>query len=430
MKSYIMKVLSLNKTIFSSLTLSKDRYFMFVMLIVNLGNYLYNLVLGRILGPQIFADTAILITLLLVLSFLGMTFQIATTKFTVTLQEDERRALIVFFNKIAVILGLIIGSLFFLFSENFQKIFQTQTNTMFAIFGCVIPFYFLMSIKRGIEQGKSYFYNLSKSYLYEMLSRLIVTYVLLFIFPKSAVPNIVASGIFISIICGLFPYKKVDLLNYFHNTKISNWFKEVRLFFLITAFYEFTQIIINNSDIILVKHYFPNYEAGLYSSIALIGRVIYFVSWMFIMLLLPKVILLKKQGEETKSVLLNYVFYIVVLSFIIIIFSVLFSKEILLIMFGQKYLVIASILWKYALATTIFVIANLLTYYYLSINNYIPVFISAFFGFVQIILITLYHKSLDQVVHVQIVSMFFLLLFQMIYSFINVKFKTIRTNNV
>ncbi|AEW86498.1 capsular polysaccharide biosynthesis protein [Flavobacterium columnare ATCC 49512] len=403
---------------------------MFVMLIVNLGNYLYNLVLGRILGPQIFADTAILITLLLVLSFLGMTFQIATTKFTVTLQEDERKTLIVFFNKIAIALGLIIGSVFFLFSENFQKIFQTQTNTMFAIFGCVIPFYFLMSIKRGIEQGKSYFYNLSKSYLYEMLSRLIVTYVLLFIFPKSAVPNIVASGIFISIICGLFPYKKIELQNYFHNTKTSNWIKEVRLFFLITAFYEFTQIIINNSDIILVKHYFPNYEAGLYSSIALIGRVIYFVSWMFIMLLLPKVILLKKQGEETKSILFNYVFYIVVLSFVIIVFSALFSKEILLIMFGQKYLVIASILWKYALATTIFVIANLLTYYYLSINNYTPVFISALFGCIQVVLITLYHESLNQVVHVQILTMLFLLLFQVIYFLVHVRFKTIRTNNV
>ncbi|MFK7060711.1 sugar isomerase [Flavobacterium oreochromis] len=425
-----MKALLLNKTFLSSLTLSKDRYFMFVMLIVNLGNYFYNLVLGRILGPQIFADTAILITLLLVLSFIGMTFQIATTKFTVTLQEGDRDALIVFFNKIAIFLGIIIGLSFFLFSKNLQELFQTETALMFVIFGFAIPFYFLMSVKRGIEQGKSYFYNLSKSYLYEMLSRLIVTYVFLFAFPEIAISNVVALGIFISIICGLFPYKKIELKKYFQITKTSSWICEVRLFFIITAFYEFTQIIINNSDIILVKHYFPNYEAGLYSSIALIGRVIYFVSWMFIMLLLPKVILLKKQGKETRGVLFNYVFYIIILSFLIIVFSALFSKEILLIMFGQKYLVIASILWKYALATTIFVIANLLTYYYLSINNYIPVFISAFFGCIQVILITFYHQSLNQVVHVQIVTMLFLLLFQVIYSLVSVKFKVIKSNNI
>jgi hypothetical protein len=40
---------------------------------------------------------------------------------------------------------------------------------------------------------------------------------------------------------------------------------------MLTAFYELTQIIIN-SDIILVKHYFNNEQAGLYASLALIGE--------------------------------------------------------------------------------------------------------------------------------------------------------------
>ena len=54
----------------------------------------------------------------------------------------------------------------------------------------------------------------------------------------------------------------------------------------LTACYELTQIIINNSDILLVKHYFDMLDAGLYASLALIGRVVYFVAWMFVMLLL------------------------------------------------------------------------------------------------------------------------------------------------
>ncbi len=390
---------------------------MFVMLVVNLGNYLYNLVLGRILGPQIFADTAIMITFLLVLSFIGMTFQIATTKFTVTLQDKEREVLIVLFNKVCIVLGGAIGLFFFIFSKNLQAIFHTQTATMFAIFGIGIPFYFLMSVKRGIQQGKSDFYNLSKSYLFEMLSRLIVTNLLLFAMPIFAVSDLVASGILVSIILGNYPYQKTNLRKYFYATKSPSWLVEVKIFFLITAFYEFTQIIINNSDIILVKHFFPNYEAGLYSSIALIGRVVYFVSWMFIMLLLPKVILLKKEGKETKGVLLNYIFYIVLLSLLVVSVAAIFPKLIITLMFGDEYLIVASILWKYALATSIFVIANIITYYYLSINNYIPVFISALFGFLQIGLIIFFHQSLNQVVEVQIITMFFLLVFQLIYFF-------------
>lgn len=421
-----MKTLSLNKSMISSFTLNKDRYFMFVMLVVNLGNYLYNLVLGRILGPQIFADTAIMITFLLVLSFIGMTFQIATTKFTVTLQDKEREVLIVLFNKVCIVLGGAIGVFFFIFSKNLQAIFHTQTPTMFAIFGVGIPFYFLMSVKRGIQQGKSDFYNLSKSYLFEMLSRLIITNLLLLAMPMVAVSNVVAIGILISILLGLSPYQKTDLRKYFYATKSPSWLVEVKIFFLITAFYEFTQIIINNSDIILVKHFFPNYEAGLYSSIALIGRVVYFISWMFIMLLLPKVILLKKEGKETKGILLNYIFYIVLLSLLVVSVAAIFPKLIITLMFGEEYLVVASILWKYALATSIFVIANIITYYYLSINNYIPVFISALFGFAQIGLIIFFHQSLNQVVEVQIITMFCLLVFQLIYFFKQHKITTRR----
>ena len=54
---------------------------MFSMLIVNAGNYAFNLILGRFLGPVAYSDAAILITFLLIISFIGMTFQIVTTKY-------------------------------------------------------------------------------------------------------------------------------------------------------------------------------------------------------------------------------------------------------------------------------------------------------------------------------------------------------------
>lgn len=66
-----------------------EQFFMFSMVFVNAGNYLYNLLLGRILGPQKFADAAILITFLLILSFVGMAFQIVTTKYIVIYDQNK-----------------------------------------------------------------------------------------------------------------------------------------------------------------------------------------------------------------------------------------------------------------------------------------------------------------------------------------------------
>ena len=193
----------------------------------------------------------------------------------------------------------------------------------------------------------------------------------------------------------------------------------VRSFLIITVFYELTQIIINNSDILLVKHYFQAYEAGLYASLALIGRVVYFIAWMFVMMLLPTVVQLKKEGKSTYFVLLRYVSYILSIAILIIITCFLFPREVISILFGNDYLSIAPLLWKYATATGVFAISNIFAYYYLSIDKYIPVVLSGVFGMLQVVLIVGFHKSLEQVVHVQILAMLLLLILQLTFFFID-----------
>jgi len=284
-----------------------------------------------------------------------------------------------------------------------------------------------MSINRGLYQGKNDLKSLSKTYYFEMLCRLILTIGIILLFPSIQSSLVIAFGILISFVFGLIPFQKSILNKDNGNQNEQLDTKPIITFFALTAFYELTQIIINNSDILLVKHYFDNEQAGLYASLALIGRVVYFVAWMFVMLLLPKVIQLKKDGADTLPILLKYVFYIVLLSTIIVLGAFLFPELVVKIMFGEKYLPIAFLLWKYALATSIFAVANIFAYYFLSINKYVPVIISAILGLTQIILIVLFHKSLEQVVIMQIIAMIILLAFQLSYFLINrnIKVKSI-----
>jgi O-antigen/teichoic acid export membrane protein len=228
---------------------------------------------------------------------------------------------------------------------------------------------------------------------------------------------VVAAGITVSFVFGLFPFQKVMLKKVIVSPSEILERKEILVFFALTAFYELTQIIINNSDIILVKHYFDDHQAGLYASLALIGRVVYFVAWMFVMLLLPKVIQLKKEGKDTLPILMTYVGYIIVLSVGIVGFTFLFPDFVVSVMFGKAYLPIAFLLWKYALATAVFAVANIFAYYFLSINQYMPVVVSAVLGLTQIALIAFFHSTLEQVVEMQIYTMVVLLFFQLCYFF-------------
>lgn len=397
--------------------LSPEQLFMITILFVNGGNYLYNLLLGRILGPAEFSDAAILITLLLILSFVGMTFQIVSAKYAVLLEENYLITFIKLITKYAAFLGVLFGISIVFFYQDLQAIFHTKTAWMFFIFGFGIPLYFLMSVNRGLYQGQNVLNKLATTYQTEMASRLVLTIGAIFLLPNIQSSIIVASGIVMSFVFGIFPFQKLIFkgLKSVETPEVDT--RSITTFFALTAFYELTQIIINNSDIILVKHFFDNQQAGLYASLALIGRVVYFVAWMFVMLLLPKVIQMKKENQDTLPILLKYVGYIVLLSTSIVLFTALFPEFVVNVMFGKAYVSISFLLWKYALATSLFAVANIFAYYYLSLNQYLPVVVSAFLGSAQIGLIIAYHNSLEQVVHMQIIAMVILLFFQLCYFF-------------
>lgn len=406
----------------SAKKLSPEQLFMVSILVVNGGNYLYNLILGRILGPKQFADAAVLITFLLVLSFVAMTYQLLTAKFSVVFENKVFNLFISKIYKQALLVGVLLGLLIIVFAKQLQTLFNTTSSTMFVFFGLGVPLYFIMSVNRGIFQGKKSFKALSITYQGEMLSRLLITIGLIYLFDLQS-SIVIAIGIILSFGFGLFPFK---LKNIRYKTKVvidTSKKKAIRNFFLITAFYEFTQIIINNSDILLVKHYFEAYEAGLYASLALIGRIVYFIAWMFVMLLLPTVIQLKKEGKSSAPILFKYVGYIAIIALLIILVCSLFPETVIMLLFGESYISMAPLLWKYALATGLFAISNIFAYYYLSLDKYIPVIISGVFGMLQMGLVVFFHNSLNQVVHMQIIAMFLLLIIQILFFIFNIKIK-------
>ncbi|WP_289041194.1 oligosaccharide flippase family protein [uncultured Zobellia sp.] len=393
---------------------SQEQLFMGSVLLVNGGNYLYNLLLGRLLGPAAFSEAALLVTLLLVLSFMGMTFQLATAKFAVIFSGKEWDIFKNITYRQASVVGLIIGVLILIFSKQLQALFNTESHWMFIIFGLGIPIYFFMSVNRGAYQGRQEFGKLSITYQTEMWSRLVLTMLLLFLLDIEP-GTLVALGILLSFLFGLFPSDSTSI-SFRETRKLdAENTKRVSQFIWLTACYEFTQIIINNSDVLLVKHYFEPMEAGLYASLALIGRVVYFVAWMFVMLLLPVVVQKQKDGEPTAPVLFKYVSYIGLLSAGIVVVCYLFPELIITLMFGDSYIAMSSLLWQYALATSLFAISNIFAYYFLSLDHYVPVILSGVLGLSQIVLVVLYHDTLESVVHMQLIAMSILLVVQLVY---------------
>ncbi len=397
-----------------------DSAFLFLaMLMVNAGNYLINLGLGRFLGPAAFSEASIIATIVLIMSFIAVGIQLTVAKFTAVESEDKSRAsLITWFQKGVYKVSIVFSLIFIILVPVFQKFLQFESSFSLYIIAIGFPLFFSLSIKRGWLQGTDQFLSLAFSYLLEMLLRMVFTIVLLMIVLKVFnyySSEAVATGFLISFFATfLFRSEKSDLsISKLKKSKVLN-------FVAVIGIYELSQIIINNSDVIMAKHFFTAEEAGLYAAIALIGRVVYFGTWTIVTLLFPKVIQQERDGLPHHKLFWSALGLVVIISFCIVLVSYLAPELIISVLFGAEYLVLSEMLWLYALSTSLFACANVFAYYHLSLNNYLPVLFSLLAGFGQVILIAQFHQSLFQVILIQLCLMTTLLVVMTTYHlFIN-----------
>lgn len=378
--------------------------------IVNAGNYMINLILGRWLGPEVFAEVSVIATGVLMISFIAVGLQLTTAKYCATYfaehDDDKLSAFIVFIKGKTNIASLILGGILLLLSWQLQSFFHFRSVLPFIIIIAGLPMYFAFSIGRGYYQGVDRFRKLAGTYLIEMSVRLVVTFALIYMILQSDgvwATEAVSIGFLLSFFA-TYLYARLPRI------KSSETFSKVDIdivkkFIFVIGFYELSQIMINNSDIMLVKHYFDNWESGIYASLALIGRVVFFATWTIVTLLFPKVIQYEKEGKNHAPLFWGALGIVAGIGGLITIVCYFGGEWILQILFGAEFLEGAPLLYKYATATTLFACANVFAYYYMSLNRYVPVVISILAGIIQIGAITLFHTSLEMVIWLQIVVM-------------------------
>jgi len=387
-------------------------------LIVNIGNYGLNIILGRWLGPEGFADANLLATLVMLLSFVAMGLQLVVAKYSAiySAEKNEAKSDALLNSSQSFILktsGLLMIALL-VCAPILSSFFNLHSTLSLIILLIGVPFYFLMSLSRGYFQGKSQFKKLAKTYLIEMVGRLFLTLGLLFVFKGQGFSaEIVSIGFLFSfIVCYFYSHIKVKTQQLLSEDVVQKMMKV----FAIIGIYELSQILINNSDVILVKHYFENTEAGLYASLALLGRAVFFATWIIVTMLFPKVVEMEKKGEPHLHFFWNAFGIVAAIGLSIVIVCFLLDDLIIGIAFGNEYASISHLLWMYALSTTLFACANVVVYYNMSLGKYLPIWISVAAGIIQIMSICLIHTSLETVIQIQLILMASLLGVMLFYQ--------------
>lgn len=371
--------------------------------LVSLANFGYNVAVARMLGPSDFSHAAAAVTLLMLVSAVTLAFQLTCAKFVARNETLATKAYVYhLLRRRAWMVGIALGGGCALLSS-FIASYLRMPSPLVLLMSLGIAFYIPLGARRGAMQGTCQFSKLSVNFVLEALVKLLAAIALVKVGygVEGAVIAIVASVV----IAYMFPWVGGGL----EHTGEAGIPASIREGMQAIVFFV-GQVIINNIDIIMVKHFFRPSEAGMYAAVALVGRVLYFASWSVVSAMFP--ISAAAKQEQNNSVLIVPLLFVAGISAAFMVFLGLFPDLVLRMLFGPGFhgQGVDSLLTLYAAATGAYALAVVLTAYEISRRIANVAWLQLAFSFLVVIGITLFHETLREVIVVQQVLMVLLLI--------------------
>ncbi|OGH16064.1 MAG: hypothetical protein A3C30_00590 [Candidatus Levybacteria bacterium RIFCSPHIGHO2_02_FULL_40_18] len=405
--------------------IAKDQFFsatfwMFLGLgFMNVGNYLYHLLMGRMLGVSLYGALESIISALYILSVPTLTLNLVIVKYVASYKgRGENESIYGLYNyilRLLLIFGLLISVIFVIISPFIQKFLHLPSITLALLLplGFFINlFYFL---NKSLLQGISSFFKLSMLNFIEALVKLLSAILLVYLGYKveGAYGAVIVSIVLASVVSAFYIKDIVKI----HLTSTVKYLhgRDLLKFSLPTFITSLSLISIFTTDVILVRHFFPGADSGYYSALSVLGKIVYFAAAPIVLVLFPMISEHHARGESYRRLLiLGTSFTLLIAGFITLVFF--FAPEFMvLLLFGTKYLVIANMLGMFGIFVSLLSLSSLFANFYLSIHRTVPSFFVGGAAILQIILITFFHKTIAEIIWISITVTFLLLILLLLY---------------
>jgi len=371
--------------------------------LVGVTNLIYNVVTARMLGPTGFAHATAVYTLLMLASAITLSFQVVCAKYVASREtETEKGAIFARLHLQAWMAGIAIGVLLFLFNHALNHYLNLPSPGLITLLALGTAFYIPLGVRRGYIQGIQAFRSLALNFMLEGLTRLGGAYLLMSL--GLGVKGAVWASV-IAVIASYLLAKPSPGLQ-LRARRIAMPFGEG-----VQAIVFFSgQVVINNFDIVLVKHFFDSKEAGIYAAVSLVGRLVNMCAWSVVNTMFPVSAGARSSDREARPVLFMSLFLVfLILSVLTLglwvipsfLWRTLFGSHFELANFGG----LAPLLILYAITTGIYSLSSVMITYEMSRKIANTSWIQLAFSGALVLGICAFHQNLRQVIFVQLVLM-------------------------
>jgi O-antigen/teichoic acid export membrane protein len=367
-------------------------------------NMAYNVAVARFLGPTGFGHATVVYTLLTLISAVTLSFQIISAKVVAQQDSPEGKAAVYRgFHKSSWACGIVVALTLLLFQRAIADYLNLPSPVLVAILAIGAAFYVPLGSRRGYIQGSYGFRGLAVNLVLEGMVRLGGSLLLVFLgFGVEGVIAANAAAIAVAYLA-LAPRLVGRIPNPLRASYAIRETSQALIFFA-------GQVLINNCDIILVKHFFPAKMAGVYAAVAMVGRVIYSFSSAVVNSMFPLVAGGREEERKDLTVIATSLTLVLGVGSVLALGLRIAPAAVWTTFFGSGFELAGKyslpyLLAMYAITTVIYSLSVVIITYEMSYKIANTSWVQLAFSGVLIAGICAFHSTLQQVILVQLVLM-------------------------
>lgn len=397
--------------------LARNGTIMFIATLVSGSlSYFYQVYTGRILGPEEYSIFGALFAIFYMIEIISFTLATSATRFVSRFVGEGKQ--IGFFIKKSIkhsaILGIICSIIFLILANVLTSLFKLQDSKPILILIFILFISWVAPIITGALKGVKEFYSAGIVSISNAGFKLVSGIILLTIgFGVSGALLGLAIGMLISMLISFIYIKPYIRPNNPHEPDFN--FKSFYIYSFPVMLAMFAFSVPANMDVILAKYFFSAADAGLYVSVSVLGKIIFFFPSAIYAVMFPMITERYIKGEDTTSILKKGLLYTGSLSGTLALIYVLFPQLVVKI-FGQKYIGALPLVSPYGMAIFFFSLIVILMHYHLAIKNMKYIVLLTGFTLLEISLFFVFHSSIIQMVWVFFWSNLIFLLVSLLYT--------------
>jgi len=388
---------------FTSHSLARGSAIVFAgTMISNVGAYLYHLVIGRILGPVGYGELSSLISLLYIFGVPTLVLQTVLVKYFSTCKAhgSPGQAHFLYKRMFRTLLTILVPSfiVFSLFSPMISEFLNISGSRVIIWVFFLFIFSTLSALNGSALQGFQLFLWVAVLSGGSAILRLGISIPFAY---YGVEMTMIASVLLTVVMYGLY-FIPIRFLFRAIEKPMALTKKDIIRYSIPTFFTLLGMTALYSVDIVLVKHYLSAYDAGIYSAVAVLGKIIFYASSAIGMVLFPVVSERFANKKETFSIIRLAIGLVAAASLSVTFVYIVFPGTVTHLLFGTSFDAAASYLGIFAVFITIYSIVNVIIQACLAIEKMKVYLFTTSAAVAQIVLIAFFHQSLISIIYINI----------------------------